>query len=417
MIGKIVTGKSFKGAVEYAMNKPGARLLACDGVDATDARSVTRSFNFQRKARPEKEYVVGHVSLSFHKDDTPKLTDETMIRLAEEYMRRMGITDTQYIVVRHTDTEHSHLHIVYNRVRYDAKLVRSHNERIRNVAVCKAVKQQYGLTFSGGKKNVKTSRLHGPDKVKYVVYEAIEEALPRCLSLTALADELKRQGIATAFVHRGGDPEKEVQGLTFTKDAITFKASQVDRKFGYGNLCKSIEANRMEAEAAVRQAEKQRRGEQSDERKRQRRREAARLHREERDRQKEVAFQKMWREFIGEEIGRGRMPSLGRTDESAGRKKNGPEETRQTNARKEPSPDPRHPRKRKVTGSARPCPQTGRQPNDPANASTKSGVGDFRRRSKRSYIPRKVLGSPIARGISNTPGYTIRSDRRAVPTS
>ena len=155
MIGKIVTGKSFKGAVEYAMNKPGARLLACDGVDATDARSVTHSFNFQRKARPEKEYVVGHVSLSFHKDDTPKLTDETMIRLAEEYMRRMGITDTQYIVVRHTDTEHSHLHIVYNRVKYDAKLVRSHNERIRNVAVCKAVKQQYGLTFSEGKKKRK----------------------------------------------------------------------------------------------------------------------------------------------------------------------------------------------------------------------------------------------------------------------
>lgn len=305
MIGKIVTGKSFKGAVEYAMNKPGARLLACDGVDATDARSVTRSFNFQRKARPEKEYVVGHVSLSFHKDDTPKLTDETMIRLAEEYMHRMGIADTQYIVVRHTDTEHSHLHIVYNRVRYDAKLVRSHNERIRNVAVCKAVKQQYGLTFSEGKKNVKTERLHGPDKVKYVVYEAIEEALPRCLSLTALADELKRQGIATTFVHRGGDSEKEVQGLTFTKDAITFKASQIDRKFSYGNLCKSIEANRMEAEAAVRQAEKQRRREQSDERKRQRRRETARLRKEERARQKEIAFQKMWREFIGEEIGRG----------------------------------------------------------------------------------------------------------------
>ena len=163
--------------------------------------------------------------------------------------------------------------------------------------------------------------------MKYVVYEAIEEALPRCLSLTALADELKRQGIATTFVHRGGDSEKEVQGLTFTKDAITFKASQVDRKFSYGNLCKSIEANRMEAEAAVRQAEKQRRREQSDERKRQRRREAARLRREERDRQKEIAFQKMWREFIGEEIGRGpdavarQDGRIRRAGEEAGRKK------------------------------------------------------------------------------------------------
>lgn len=248
MIGKIVTGKSFKGAVEYVMKKEGAQLLECDGVDATDARNMTRSFNFQRKARPEKAQVVGHISLSFHKNDAPRLTDGFMAELAHEYMERMGITDTQYIVVRHTDTEHPHIHIVYNRVKYDAKLVRSHNERIRNVAVCKAMKQKYGLTFSEGKQNVKIEKLHGPDKIKYAIYGAIKETLPRCLCVEALADELKRQGIATAFVHRGGDPAKEIQGITFTCDGITFKASQVDRKFSYANLCKAIEANRAERE-------------------------------------------------------------------------------------------------------------------------------------------------------------------------
>ena len=66
MIGKIVTGKSFKGAVEYVMNKPGARLLSSDGVNTSDTREAIRSFNFQRKARPEKAEVVGHVSLSFY---------------------------------------------------------------------------------------------------------------------------------------------------------------------------------------------------------------------------------------------------------------------------------------------------------------------------------------------------------------
>ena len=132
MIGKIVTGKSFKGAVEYVMNKPGARLLSSDGVNTSDTREAIRSFNFQRKARPEKAEVVGHISLSFHADDAPKLTDDLMRQLAGEYMQRMNITDTQYIVVRHGDTGHPHLHIIYNRVKYDAKLVRKHNERIRN---------------------------------------------------------------------------------------------------------------------------------------------------------------------------------------------------------------------------------------------------------------------------------------------
>lgn len=261
MIGKIVTGKSFKGAVGYVMNKPGARLLSCDGVNAADARSVTRSFNFQRKARPEKAEVVGHVSLSFHADDAPRLTDDLMRQLAGEYMQRMNITDTQYIVVRHNDTEHPHIHIIYNRVKYDAKLVRKHNERIRNVAVCKAIKQKYGLTFSEGKQNVKVERLHGPDQVKYAIYGAIKDVLPRIQSVEALAEELKRQSIATMFIHRGGDPEKEVQGLTFTKDGVTFKASQVDRKFSYANLTKTIERNNAEAQSK-RKAEEQRTSEQ-----------------------------------------------------------------------------------------------------------------------------------------------------------
>ena len=249
MIAKIVTGKSFGGAVRYLMEKSGhARIIDSDGVELSDIRSLIGSFNFQRKARPEKAEVVGHISLSFHKDDKPRLTDGFMAGLAREYMQRMGITDTQYIVVRHTDTEHPHLHILYNRVRYDTKLVRSHNERIRSVAVCKAMKQKYGLTFSEGKENVKIERLHNPDKVKYAVYEAVKAILPYCVSLPELAERLQDIGIGTTFIHRGGDPAKGIQGITFTKENLTFKASQVDRKFSYANLCKAIEANRAERE-------------------------------------------------------------------------------------------------------------------------------------------------------------------------
>ena len=249
MIAKIVTGKSFGGAVRYLLEKSGhARMLDSDGVELSDIRSMIGSFNFQRKARPEKVEVVGHISLSFHKNDAPKLTDGFMTELAREYMQRMGITDTQYIVVRHTDTNHPHLHILYNRVKYDTKLVRSHNERIRSVAVCKAMKQKYGLTFSKGKENVKIERLHNPDKLKYRIYEAVKTAMKGCASFTELVEQLNREGITAMFIHRGGDPQKEIQGMTFTMQGQTLKASQADRKFSYANLCKAIEANRAERE-------------------------------------------------------------------------------------------------------------------------------------------------------------------------
>lgn len=240
MIGKIVTGKSFGGAIEYVLKKEMAHLLESDGVDTESIRTIIDDFNFQRKARREIAKVVGHISLSFHRDDAPKLTDERMRGLAVAYMERMGIADTQYIVARHNDTAHPHLHIIYNRVKYDRTLVPDRNERHRNVKVCKQLKRQYGLTFSKGKENVTTERLHGADKVRQELFNAITRVLPKCARIADLSAKLKRQGIGVQEIHRGNDPKKAVQGITFTKAGLTFKGSEIDRKFSYVGLSKTI---------------------------------------------------------------------------------------------------------------------------------------------------------------------------------
>ena len=122
MIDKIVTGKSFGGAVRYLLGKePGkAYILTSDGVELTSRQALISSFEFQRRARPDVERVVGHISLSFHPDDDPRMSNRLMIDLAREYMQRMEITGTQYLVVRHTDTKHPHLHIQPDTLRHDA---------------------------------------------------------------------------------------------------------------------------------------------------------------------------------------------------------------------------------------------------------------------------------------------------------
>lgn len=222
MIGKILTGKSFRGAVEYVLGKAKARLLDSDGVDTGSVRSIIDDLNFQRKTRPEIAKAVGHISLAFHRNDAVMLTDGLMRELAAAYMERMSITDTQYIVARHNDTEHPHLHIVYNRVRYDKRLVSDKHERRRNVKVCRELKLRYGLTFAKGKEQVKVERLRNPDKIKYRIYEAVRAALPKCDRVADLARALARQGIRLDLVHRGKDPRKEVQGITFTKDTQRF---------------------------------------------------------------------------------------------------------------------------------------------------------------------------------------------------
>ena len=57
--------------------------------------------------------------MSFKPEDKPRLTDELMAKIALEYMQMMGITDTQFLIVRHHNTDNPHCHIV---MPYDEKL-------------------------------------------------------------------------------------------------------------------------------------------------------------------------------------------------------------------------------------------------------------------------------------------------------
>ena len=123
MIGKIKKGKSFGGCVRYVMGKDDAKILASDGVLLGTNREMIDSFNCQCLLNPKIKQPLGHIALSFKREDAPRLTDEFMAKIALEYMTLMGIKDTQFILVRHHNTDNPHCHLVYNRINYDGRVI------------------------------------------------------------------------------------------------------------------------------------------------------------------------------------------------------------------------------------------------------------------------------------------------------
>ncbi len=107
MIGKIISGSSFSGTVGYVM-KEKSRILEAEGIVPPDAKRMAEDFNDQTLLNPRLKNTVGHISLSFSPKDAPRMTDALMTQIAKEYMQKMGITDTQYLLVRHLDQPHPH---------------------------------------------------------------------------------------------------------------------------------------------------------------------------------------------------------------------------------------------------------------------------------------------------------------------
>jgi hypothetical protein len=240
MIAKIVKGQGFRGVVNYILNQEKkAEILDSDGVMLDDPEAIIESFNFQTELNLRIVKPVGHISLNFSAQDQEKLSSELMVQIARDYMRRMGIKDTQYLIVRHYDKEHPHVHLVYNRIDNIGNTISDKNDRFRSGKICKDLTQKYKLYFAQGKENVKQQRLREPDKTKYEIYNSLKEIIPKCQNWEQIIQELNDQNIGVTFKYKG--KSDEIQGVIFDKNGYTFNGSKVDRQFSYSKINQQLQ--------------------------------------------------------------------------------------------------------------------------------------------------------------------------------
>lgn len=241
MMGKLVTGRSFGGCIRYVVNKREAKILAAEDVRMQDTSSLIKDFNLQRKMRPELGKAAGHLVLSWSKEDLPKLSDEIMVERVREYMEKVGIRNTQYVIVRHSDREHPHLHLIYNRVDNSGKTITDKNNFAKNVKACKEITLKYGYHLGEGKDLVNRQALKGKEKIRYELYDAIKAAMKTEATWRGLEAQLAKQGISIAYKFRSGT--RETQGVSFEKGDIKMKGSAIDRSLSYAKIDASLSRN------------------------------------------------------------------------------------------------------------------------------------------------------------------------------
>ena len=242
MIGKLKKGSSFVGCVRYVTGKDEAKILASDGVLLGTNAEIVQSFELQRQLNPRIKKPVGHIALSFKLEYKPRLTDEFMAKIAIEYMQMMGITDTQFIIVRHHNTDNPHCHVVYNRINNEGKLISDRNDYRRNEQVTKALKSRYGLTYGTDKSKSKTNtrKLRNAERAKYEIHNVVKDVLKAAGSWQKFKNELAKQGVHLELVYKDKEQTK-VKGIRFCKDGYSFKGTQISRDYSFGKLNARLE--------------------------------------------------------------------------------------------------------------------------------------------------------------------------------
>lgn len=245
MIAKIMKGSDFKGVVYYILNdEKGTQIIDADGLFLENNDTIAQGFIGQAQMNPRVTKAVGHIALSFSKEDAPRLDNAVMARIAREYMERMGIMDTQYIIGRHFDKEHPHVHIAFNRIDNSGKTIIDRNDRFRSERICKELTKKYGLHFACSKEQVKIDRLREPDKTRHELYQILKTEVGRCKDWNTLLERLQRQGVDVQFKYKG--QTDEIQGIVFTMNGYRFNGSKVDRQFSYSKIDAALSRNNRE---------------------------------------------------------------------------------------------------------------------------------------------------------------------------
>ncbi len=156
-------------------------------------------------------------------------------------MEEMGITDTPYIIVRHTDKPHPHCHIMFSRVDYDGKIIKSATNRYRNKAVCLDLTRHHNLTMGTDSLSLDPEKLRGSERSKVEIRQIANEVLSNSavLNVAAFIARMKDRGVKVEVL-RDKTSEQKMKTLIYRNGNHSFVASKIGKRFTPNNVVKEL---------------------------------------------------------------------------------------------------------------------------------------------------------------------------------
>jgi hypothetical protein len=192
MVVRIRTGKSIRGVISYnerKVSKGEARLIGSSGfiakVEDLGFTQKLKKFEYLQKLNDWVKTNTLHISLNFPPEEV--LSDEKMAAIAKDYMERIGFGQQPYLVYRHNDTNHPHLHIVTTNIQSTRKAIRLHQlgKKLSEPARV-AIEQKYGLVRAEDRRQRPLTALptiglaaakYGKEETKHAITNIVTQVL------------------------------------------------------------------------------------------------------------------------------------------------------------------------------------------------------------------------------------------------
>ncbi len=107
-------------------------------------KELALEFGQLRKLRPQLGKAVAHIPLSAHPDDRA-LSDSELADIANQLAVGLGYEHCARVVVRHTDTDHQHAHLLICRIDTDGNAVSDAHDYRKAEQILRQIERDFGL--------------------------------------------------------------------------------------------------------------------------------------------------------------------------------------------------------------------------------------------------------------------------------
>jgi hypothetical protein len=236
MIGKIVIGRGFRGALEYDLKKEKGRMLDTN-MGGQNPRQLAHEFGAFRQLRPNLSRAVFHASLSAAPGE--RLSDDQWRDIAERYLRGMGFVENQYVVTRHSDTAHEHIHILANRITFSGEVVSDSQDYKKQAEIMAEIERDFGLEPTNpvgegerkapSKGEIEWAMRTGEPSIKSRIQQLADAAANNCRTFSEYQERLEVMGVELIpFLQLEG---AKLSGLMYRLDGKIMKGSDLGKVY------------------------------------------------------------------------------------------------------------------------------------------------------------------------------------------
>lgn len=159
MVARIVFGQELGKAIRYNERKVQENCATCleangIGWNDTSLSALAKERFFQDLTSRNLGTTINavHISLNFHPSEKDRLTDALLQEIAARYMEGIGFGDQPFLLYRHTDTHHPHVHIVTTNIQYNGTRINTQWIRQKkSEPTRKFLEKEYGLIPASGR--------------------------------------------------------------------------------------------------------------------------------------------------------------------------------------------------------------------------------------------------------------------------